>query len=108
MYTEEILSVIFPSLIFCVSFAVEFYGCSPALMQAIMILQGKEPTWAEAKSQLGERQQRDEGMNKRRKLKGWKGIEPFEPDREEIGSGAKKQREKMEELECPKNEQMKT
>lgn len=26
-------------------------------MQAVMTLQGKEPTWAEAKRQLGERQQ---------------------------------------------------
>lgn len=40
------------------------------VMHAIMILQGKEPTWAEAKSQLGARQQQDEGMNKGRKLKG--------------------------------------
>lgn len=53
---------------------IKSYGCSPTLvqtvMQAIMILQGREPTWAEAKSQLGERQQHDEGMNKGRKLKG--------------------------------------
>lgn len=50
------------------------HGCPPALvhkvMQAIVTLQGKEPTWVEAKSQLGERQQQDEGMNKGRKLKG--------------------------------------
>lgn len=40
------------------------------VMQATVILRGKEPTWVEAKSQLGERQQQDEGMNKGRKLKG--------------------------------------
>lgn len=49
-------------------------GCPLALvetvMQAIMILQGKEPTWAEAKSQLGETAAgQDEGMNKGKKLK---------------------------------------
>lgn len=53
---------------------IKSHGCPPALvqtvMQAIMILQGKEPTWEEAKSQLGERQQQDEGMNRGRKLKG--------------------------------------
>ncbi len=53
---------------------IKSHGCPSALvqtvMQAIMILRGKEPTWAEAKSQLGERQQQDEGMNKGRKLKG--------------------------------------
>lgn len=39
------------------------------VMQAIMILQGKEPTCAEAKSQLGERQWQDGGMTEGRKLK---------------------------------------
>ena len=40
---------------------IKSYGCPPALvetvMQAVMILLGKEPTWAEAKRQLGERKQ---------------------------------------------------
>lgn len=40
---------------------IKSYGHPPALvetvMQAVMTLQGKEPTWAEAKRQLGERQQ---------------------------------------------------
>lgn len=53
---------------------IKSHGCSPALvqtlMQAIITLQGKEPTWAEAKCQLGERQQEDEGMNEGRTLKG--------------------------------------
>lgn len=39
---------------------IKSYGRPPALvetvMQAVMTLQGKEPTWAEAKRQLGERQ----------------------------------------------------
>lgn len=38
---------------------IKSYGHPPALvetvMQAVMTLQGKEPTWAEAKRQLGER-----------------------------------------------------
>lgn len=52
-------------------------------VQAIMIFQGKEPTWAEAKSQLGERQQQDDGMNKGRKLKErCRETEPFGPGRE--------------------------
>lgn len=83
---QEVHSVDIHSHIFCpFSFAMELlskmsmtkiksHGCPPALvhkvMQAIEILQGKEPTWVEAKSQLGERQQQDEGMNKGRKLKG--------------------------------------
>lgn len=40
---------------------IKSYGRPPALvetvMQAVMTLQCKEPTWAEAKRQLGERQQ---------------------------------------------------
>lgn len=72
---------------------IKSHGCPPALletvMQAVMILQGKEPTWAEAKSQLGERQQQDEGMNKGRKLKErCRETEPFGLGREEIGSVA--------------------
>lgn len=39
---------------------IKSYGHPPALvetvMQAVMTLLGKEPTWAEAKRQLGERQ----------------------------------------------------
>ncbi|XP_029311197.1 LOW QUALITY PROTEIN: dynein heavy chain 2, axonemal [Cottoperca gobio] len=63
---------------------IKFRGCAPALVQTAMILQGKEPTWAEAKSQLGERQQQDEGMNKRRKLKErGRETEPFGAGREE-------------------------
>ena len=70
-----------------------------------MFLQGKEPTWAEAKSQLGERQQQDDGMNKGRKLKErCRETEPFGPGREKIGSCGK-ETEKMGALNYPRNEQ---
>lgn len=40
---------------------IKSYGRPPTLvetvMQAVMTLLGKEPTWAEARRQLGERQQ---------------------------------------------------
>lgn len=43
---------------------IKSYGRPPALvemvMQAVMTLLGKEPTWAEAKRQLGERRHRAE------------------------------------------------
>ncbi|GLD53606.1 dynein axonemal heavy chain 2 [Lates japonicus] len=65
-------AVIYSPILWSFSFAVESldkkdmtkikpHGRPPALvetvMQAVVILQGKEPTWAGAKSQLGERQQ---------------------------------------------------
>lgn len=109
--SARIAVYIYPSTFWPFSFALEslnkmnmteikWHGCSPALletvMQAIMILQGKEPTWVEAKSQLWERQLQ-------RRMKGWirKGnwkevcseTKPFGLDREEIGSVAKKHRE---------------
>lgn len=77
-----------------------------------MILRGREPTWAEAKSQLGERQQQqDEGMNKERK---WKRIDTgrwshlglterrlgvWQRNREKTRGGG---------LECPENQQTET
>lgn len=68
------------------------------MLQAVMILQGKEPTWAEAKRQLGERQH---GAA----VEGWMGgdeigrrdgreIDILAREREGIGSAAKKRREK--------------
>lgn len=104
---SHLFTFIFCPLSFAVKFQtkedmakIKFHGHPPALveqvMQAVMILQGKEPTWAEAKSQLGGRQQQ-------RRMKGWiregnwkercRQTEPFGLDREEIGSVAKKHRE---------------
>lgn len=79
---------------------IKSYGRPPALvetvMQAVMILQGKEPTWAEAKRQLGERQQggRIAGWMRGGNWKErWRETEPFGLDREGIGNVAAKQRE---------------
>lgn len=45
---------------------IKSYGRPPALvetvMQAVMILLGKDPTWAEAKRQLGETRSQDHSL----------------------------------------------
>lgn len=56
------------------------------------MFQGREPTWGEAKSQLGERQRWDEGTRtgKRWKTETQEVGDTRGPDREEIGRVAQK------------------
>ena len=53
---------------------IKSYGRPPALvetvMQAVMILRGNEPTWAEAKRQLGETERREGGRDWSTKTEG--------------------------------------
>lgn len=88
---------------------IKCHGCPSALVetaiQAIVILRGKEPTWAEAKSQLGERQQQDEGMNKGREIERRDAGRQSHLVLTERRLGVwQRNTEKMGELKCPKNE----